>query len=115
MAFKKTYDYDAIMDATKSGSPMDQKIDKLIKDLESLDKKVEECEQSFHGKGAKSIYKAYEALVSAIGCCLIVPGISSSRGSGLFNQVGIAISLCQSMYKNAERQKELDELNDGRM
>lgn len=114
MDYKKTYDYDAILDATKMGSSMDQKIDKLIKDLETLDKKIEECEQSFHGKGTKSIYKAYCALVSAIGCYLTNGGYGEviiSSGNGMFYQVGTAINLCQIMYKNAERQKALDELN----
>ncbi len=104
-AYEKAYNYDEIMNSTCSGSIMDNKIMKLINDLDTLDKKVAECEQAFHGKGQGSIYKSYSAIANAIGHV----STDSTRGSGLFGQVSTAIRLCQVMYKNADEQKRIDE------
>ncbi len=112
MAIKKLYDYDEIMDYLNTGKAMDQAIQRLATDIKDLTTKVEECEEAFHGKGAKSIYKAYQALYSAIGSSRIeaIPGHGPENcGTGMWKNVSFAAGVCNTCYTNAERQKQNDE------
>ena len=112
MAIKKLYDYDEVMDYLNTGKAMDQAIQQLATDIKSLTAKVEECEEAFHGKGNKSIAKAYQALYNAIGSSKMeaVSGMGATNiGSGMWKNVTFAVGVCNTCYTNAERQKQNDE------
>lgn len=102
---EKLYNYDVIMDYLNTGKTMEASIQKLASDIRKLTQKVQECENTFHGKGSGSISQAYKTLYSAIGSTNSEDG----SGYGMWKNVSFSAALCNLCYTNAYNQKKQDE------
>lgn len=98
----KNYDYDAIMKLTGEGGTLDNALTTLQTNLKNFRAKIEECEESFHGKqSGSSIYKAYDKLLNGN------LGKTTSVGSYWWTTNEISL-LANSIYSNAENDKMSD-------
>ncbi len=96
---EKAYDYDEVMNMTKTGGEMDDLLTTLQENIKSLRVKVNELEKLYHGKGQDStIYKGYKVFYDVIG----------TTNKGMWNDVSNLHRLECLIYRNAKYDKMAD-------
>jgi hypothetical protein len=101
---KKKYDFDAVIEETKSGGRLDNCISNLQDKIAKLTKKVQDTETNYHGKGSNSrVRQTYQNVFNTIGYD------NGSQVSGIWGAVWNIVALGELIAENAENDKKIDE------
>jgi hypothetical protein len=101
----KTYDYDAIIDATKDSSKISNHLNALYDEIINFRKMTTACEDVFHSKDEGVIKDAYNSIYMALGKSNIS---DPEKGYGMWGDLGLLISILNELNKNATTDKSYD-------